>query len=157
MKTRSLFLAAFGIMLSCSAPSGSDNQKPEQLQGRLPITGTWQLISATRTQADSTFSTFDARHKFIKIINDTHFAFMNHDLNKGQDSAAVFVSGGGSYVLEGNKYSEHLEYCNYREWEDNHFEFTLELKNDTLIQQGREWVEALGVDRVIVETYVRLK
>ncbi|MEP6931296.1 MAG: hypothetical protein ABI850_14835, partial [Flavobacterium sp.] len=50
------------------------------------IEGTWRLISAETTEKDSTFSTFNSKTKMIKIINDSHFAFFNHDLNNGKDS-----------------------------------------------------------------------
>lgn len=92
----------------------------------------------------------------IKIINDSHFAFLRHDLNKGQDSPAIFVAGGGSYTLQGDRYTENLEYCSEREWEGSTFEFTVAIEGDTLIQQGIEKVESLGVERYNIEKYVRV-
>jgi hypothetical protein len=93
---------------------------------------------------------------FIKIINDTHFAFLQHDLKKGQDSDAVFVSGGGRYSLSDSLYTEHLEYCNARNWEGNDFKFTISIKADTLIQTGVEKVESAGVNRINIEKYIRV-
>ena len=153
MKNYPGFLVALVALASCTGQS--DPASPDPLQASL--VGTWQLVAATSTVGDSTYSTFDASKKMIKIINQTHFAFLNHDLNNGQDSTATFVSGGGTYALKDSVYSEFLEYCNYREWENNSFDFTIVVQNDTLIQQGRERVEALGIDRVIVETYVKLE
>ena len=123
----------------------------------LPLTGTWRLISSETTEKDSTFSTFNSKTKMIKIINDSHFAFFNHDLNNGKDSSAVFFGGGGKYTLKDSVYTENLEYFNNRQWENNKFEFVVKIKNDTLIQKGIEKVEKLGVDRIIVEKYVREK
>ena len=94
--------------------------------------------------------------QMIKIINDSHFAFLRHDLNKGQDSLATFVAGGGPYTLEGNRYTEHLEYCSAREWEGTAFEFTVAIEGDTLVQQGIEKVESIGVERYNIEKYVRI-
>lgn len=123
-----------------------------------PIEGTWHLISAETTEKDSTFSTFNSKTKMIKIINETHFAFFNHDLNNGKDSAnAVFFGGGGKYTLKDSTYTEYLEFFNNRQWENNKFEFTVKVKNDTLIQKGIEKIEKLGVDRIITEKYVREK
>lgn len=123
-----------------------------------PITGTWELISATSTEKDSTYSTFSANNKMIKIITPTHFAFFIHDLKMGKDTAtALFSAGGGTYTLDGKAYTEHLEYCNDREWEDHKFSFTVNVKNDTLTQQGIEKLEKLGIDRVIVEKYKKVK
>ena len=120
------------------------------------IEGTWRLISAETTEKDSTFSTFNSKTKMIKIINDSHFAFFNHDLNNGKDSTtAVFFGGGGKYTLKDSVYTENLEFFNNRKWENNKFEFVVKVKNDTLIQKGIEKVEKLGVNRIIVEKYVR--
>lgn len=93
---------------------------------------------------------------FIKIINETHFAFLQHDLNKGKDSA-VFVSGGGRYTLRDSLYTEHLEYCSARDWEGNDFTFTVAIAGDTLLQSGVEKVVSSGVDRINVEKYVKVK
>lgn len=125
---------------------------------RLPITGTWELISATSTEKDSTFSTFNPKLKMIKIINPTHFAFFNHDVSNGKDTAtAAFSAGGGPYTLVDSLYTEHLDYFNEREWEGHTFQFVVEVKNDTLTQQGLEKLEDLGIERVIVEKYKRVK
>jgi hypothetical protein len=94
---------------------------------------------------------------FIKIINPTHFSFIQHDLGKGKDSVAVFSAGAGAYTLKDSTYTERLEYCSAREWEGNDFTFTVTIKDDTLIQRGVEKVEAAGVDRINIEKYVRLK
>ncbi|MBZ4033318.1 hypothetical protein K6T82_00965 [Flavobacterium sp. 17A] len=123
-----------------------------------PIEGTWRLISAETTEKDSTFSTFNSKTKMIKIINDTHFAFLNHDLKNGKDStSALYFAGGGKYTLKDSIYTENLEFFNNRDWENNKFEFVVKVQNDTLIQKGVEKVEKLGVDRVIIEKYVREK
>ena len=127
-------------------------------QAPLPLIGTWELISATSTEKDSTISTFNPKVKMIKIINPTHFAFFSHDLNHGKDSTtSSFVAGGGTYTLVDSNYTEHLEYFISREWENNKFEFVVTIINDTLIQKGIEKIEKLGVDHLIVEKYKRLK
>ena len=38
----------------------------------LPLVGTWELISATATEKDSTFSTFNPKQKMIKIMVQLH-------------------------------------------------------------------------------------
>lgn len=124
----------------------------------LSIQGTWQLVSGqTIANGKSTFTDYKKDMKQIKIINGSHFAFLNHDLTFGKDPKPVFVAGGGRYTLKGNEYTEHLEYCNYREWEDKTFNFKLTMKGDTLIQEGIEKDEKIGVDQKIIEKYVRLK
>ncbi len=142
------------IFTACEVESKIEVPIPSPVQ----VVGTWELISATATQKDSTFSTFNPRHKMIKIINPTHFAFFSHDLSAGKDTAtAAFSAGGGSYTIADSVYTEHLEYFNLREWEDHKFTFTVTIKNDTLTQKGIEKLEALGIDRLIVEKYKKVK
>jgi hypothetical protein len=124
----------------------------------LAITGTWQLISATSTEKDSTYSTFNPATKMIKMLNESHFAFFNHDMQHGKDTSnVVFAGGGGTYTLKDSVYTEHLEYFNDRAWEDHTFSFVVKIHNDTLVQSGVEKLENLGIDRIITEKYIRVK
>lgn len=143
------------IAISFMSCTGGMNEK---LSEKSPvITGTWKLITGTLIEKGDTIVSHYAKNvSFIKIINETHFAFLQHDLNKGQDSAAVFVAGGGRYSLSGSTYTEYLEYCNARNWEGNDFKFTVSLKGDTLIQSGIEKIESEGVNRINIEKYVRV-
>ena len=123
----------------------------------LPITGTWQLLTGTLIEnGDTSITDYTKDKKFVKIINDSPFAFLNHDLNKGKDSLASFSAGGGSYTLSGNTYTEHLEFCSDRAWEQNDFSFTVTIHNDTLIQQGVEKVEGTSINRLNIEKYTRV-
>ncbi len=154
MKMRIGIIIATCLLFSCSAVQ--EKSHPENV---LPIAGTWKLISGTTIQkGDTTTTYYDKNLSFIKIINDNHFAFLNHDIHKGKDSAtAAYSSGGGSYTLHDSTYTEHLEYCSDRQWEGNDFKFTIRIKNDTLTQTGIEKVESAGVDRLNIERYARLK
>jgi len=142
-------LSLTASLFSCKGPAS----------GGLPIQGTWQLISAkVVTKNDSTVTDYTKGQKMIKIINDSHFAFLKHDLTKGKDTAtATYGSGGGIYTLRDNKYTELLEYCNARAWEGKSFEFTVSIINDTLLQTGIEKLPEQGIDQVITEKYLRVK
>ncbi|MBC9794865.1 hypothetical protein IBL28_02715 [Sinomicrobium sp. FJxs] len=127
-------------------------------RGQSSITGTWKLVSGMTIEGrDTVFTDYTKGQEMIKIINDSHFAFLRHDLNGGRDSTAIFVSGGGTYSLDGNTYTEHLEYCNSREWENNSFELEYQIAGDTLSTKGIEKIEEAGVDHMNIEKYVRLK
>lgn len=122
------------------------------------LEGTWKLISGTLIEkGDTTVTSYTEKVSFIKVINASHFAFLQHNLNKGKDTTASFSAGGGTYTLKDSAYTEKLEYCSAREWEGNEFHFTVSIQDDTLVQRGVEKVEAAGVDRINIEKYVRLK
>jgi len=124
----------------------------------IPIHGTWKLLTGTLIEkGDTTVTDYTKGQEFIKIINDTHFAFLSHDLNKGKDSTASYSSGGGDYTLNDSSYTEHLVYCSDRQWEGNSFQFTIAINNDTLIQQGLEKIDSIGVNRLNIEKYIRVK
>jgi hypothetical protein len=149
MKIKIVFVIIVTALLSCV---GKISKPSPNL-----IEGTWQLIRGTLIEKGDTIVTdYTKNISFIKIINDTHFAFLQHDLKKGQDSNSVFVSGGGRYSLSDNLYTEHLEYCSARNWEGNDFKFTISIKADTLIQTGVEKVENAGVNRINIEKYIRV-
>jgi hypothetical protein len=153
MKTIGFILISLTV-LSCGAATTKNAATP----GPKPIAGTWRLLKGVLVEkGDTTVTDYTKNISFIKILNDTHFAFLQHDLKKGKDSAAVFVAGGGHYSLNGSSYTEHLEYCSAREWEGNDFTFTITFKGDTLIQHGIEKVEGADVNRFNTETYVRVK
>lgn len=148
MNLKLVFIFSIFLLISCK----QDTQKQNQ------IVGSWKLITGILIEkGDSTITDYTKKISFIKIINETHFAFLKHDLNKGTDSSATFGAGGGRYSLKDSLYKEQLEYCNDREWESNDFEFVVTIKDDTLIQKGMEMVEKAGVNRVNIEKYVRIK
>lgn len=151
-----IFIAVVCSMLfSCA----TNNDNEQSSSTGLLLTGTWKLLSGTLIEkGDTTVTDYTKARSFIKIINQTHFSFLHHDVNKGKDSAAaVFSAGGGRYTLKDSTYKEYLEYCTAREWEGHDFEFTVVIRNDTLIQSGVEKVESAGIDRMNIERYVRVK
>ena len=145
-----LLLFTIAGLLSC-------NMQPKNEAGpTINLNGTWQLISGTTiTKGVSAFTDYTKNQRMIKIINGSHFAFLKHSTQK--DSALNFDAGGGSYTLTGNKYTEHLDFYNDKNWEGKSFDFTVAIKNDTLIQKGIEKVEKEGIEREIIEKYVKVK
>ncbi len=139
------------VFLSCNTTIKTDIIK----ETALPIQGTWKLLTGTLIEkGDTTITDYTKDKSFIKIINNTHFAFLMHNLNK---DSSEFSSGGGPYTLKDSSYTEHLEYCNDRQWEGNDFSFTITINNDTLTQTGIEKIDSIGVNRLNIERYVRLK
>lgn len=137
--------------LTLAACSNKDESKKD-----LDIQGTWQLISATTIDKGTSQTTdYSGKLKMIKMFNNTHFAFLKHSFDPKDTTS--FDAGGGTFILKGEEYTEHLEYYKNKEWEGKTFNFKLAIHQDTLIQKGIEKVEAAGVDRVIIEKYIKVK
>ncbi len=154
MKIEFVLIAFLSLLISCKRTTEIDTSKSNEIS----IVGTWKLISGTLIEkGDTVITDYSKNVSFIKIINDTHFAFLLHDLNKGKDSTTSFSAGGGKYTLKNNQYQENLEYCYARNWEGNVFNFKIEIKNDTLIQSGIEKIDSIGVNRINIEKYYRIK
>ena len=149
MRTISLIFVNIIFLTSCKVKK---TETPSALQG------SWKLLSGTLIEkGDTTVTDYTKSLEMIKIINATHFSFLNHDKNKGSDSTASFAAGGGKYTLNNDEYTEFLEYCSDRQWEGHEFKFRIQIKDDTLIQTGTEVIENLGINRLNIEKYVRLK
>src|SRR5882762_5569390 len=106
------YLVIFFVLLSC--------EKQRERKEAVDLEGTWQLVSGTIIEkGDTTFTDYTRGNSMVKIINKSHFAFLNHDIAGGKDSTALFVAGGGRYDLKEDQYTEHLEYCSDRLGEGN--------------------------------------
>jgi len=124
------------------------------------IQGTWKLVSNIIITKGDTVVAYPVKGKeeiMLKMYNDSHFSFFTHDTKQGKTKDSAFTAGAGTYKLKGDDYSEHLEFCNLREWENHDFNFKLNVRQDTLVQRGVERIDSLNVNREIIETYVRLK
>ena len=153
MKYTARILQLAILLLTACNKKATDSGKSS-----VKLNGTWQLIQGiTITKGDSVFTDYTKKQRMIKIINDSHFAFLKHDVNVPKDSALNFDAGGGSYSINGDQYTEHLDFYNDKNWEGKTFAFTVSLNNDTLVQKGIEKVEGAGIEREIVEKYIRVK
>ena len=81
-----------------------------------PIVGTWTETSDTLRE--------------IKIISPTHVFFIV--LNKD----SFLFAGAGTYTIEGNKYTEHLQYANFDFSAMKGFTFDYNVQGDKFMQKG---------------------
>lgn len=144
MKVTIYYLLFLFFIFSCS--------KKNTLKSPKSIEGTWKMIYAEIVENDSVKLKDLSSTRFIKIINKTHFSFFNQEI-KGNKN---FYSGAGSYVLEGEKYTETLSFTAMETIKNHQFSFKVIIKGDTLIQSGIEKVKAAGINRFIIEKYIKL-
>ncbi len=116
------------------------------------IEGTWKLIYAETKQGDSIQLKSFSNTDFIKIINSSHFAFINQDY----ETVENFYSGGGTYTYQENQYVETLSYTSVELMRNHEFPFTVRISGDTLIQTGIEDIKAAGIKREITEKYIKV-
>jgi hypothetical protein len=156
--TRTVFHLAISLMIILMLACTARTAEQQSAEEALPLVGTWKLLTGTIIeQGDTLVTDYSVDKSFIKIINATHFAFTLHDLHQGKEADALFSSGAGRYTLDGDVYTEYLEYCTDRSWEGHTFSFTVTIRQDTLVQQGVERIESEGIDRINIERYVRLQ
>lgn len=151
MKNIVIVMLMLIILSSCS-------QKKEEKNTELPIEenkieGSWKLVYADILENDSLQIKDLGNTDFIKIINRTHFAFFNQD----RETSENFMAGGGSYTFDGRSYKETLNFIASPDYRGHVFPFEVEIKGDSLIQKGHEKIEEAGLDRYIVEKYIRIK
>lgn len=129
------------------------------------LEGAWELVDAKNVPADPDFSL--AKTRQIKIITKTHFAFLSQDRLPAKPSAAqladaakTFSAGGGTYKLEGDSYTEHIEFFVVPKFAGTTITFKIKWEGDEWIQSGTLPLKALGLsdhDVQITERYRRIK
>lgn len=149
MKNYIALLVVILLVISCNIKKES----VEIVAAKKEIEGSWKLIYGEVKENDSVQVKDLSNSDFIKIINETHFAFFNQP--KGTSEG--FYGGGGTYTLEGDVYIEKLNYVSVDDVRGHVFPFTIEIKEDTLIQYGLEEVKEANIKRDIIEKYIRIK
>jgi len=151
MKKSYFFAIVVLLLFSCKPKNAKEEKKsvPEQS----PIVGTWKLVYGEIRENDSLDVKDLSKSDFIKIINDTHFAFFNQNKNNSEG----FYGGAGTYELKGTDYIETLDFIETESYRGHRFPFTVEIKGDSLIQFGIEEIKEENIKRHIVEKYIRIK
>ena len=141
MKNTVLVVSILVILISCNKKTLKTN-----------LQGTWKMIYAESTENDSIKLKDLSNTTFIKIINKTHFSYFNQNKNETSN----FYSGAGKYFLEKDNYTEELSFTKFNELKNHKFSFKIKIIGDTLIQYGTEKVKAAGINRQIVEKYIKI-
>lgn len=151
MKT--IIIQSFIVLTLISCSKEKTAQSSNNPATKHPIEGSWKMVYADIRENDSIQVKDLSNTDFIKIINASHFAFFNQDRGTSEN----YNAGGGSYTLIGADYKETLDFINAPDYRGHIFPFKIEIKGDSLIQQGHEKLEAAGLDRYILEKYIRIK
>jgi len=130
-----------------------------------PLEGAWELVDAKYAPADPTFSLTTYRQ--IKILTKTHWAYLSQDrsapkLTNGSDAellaaAKTFGAGGGTYILDGDTYTEHVEFFATPNLVGASLKFKIKWEGDEWIQTGTLPLKALGWGEKDLELYERYR
>ncbi|WP_052772069.1 lipocalin-like domain-containing protein [Vibrio mexicanus] len=119
------------------------------------LLGEWQLVDAYMTVEGETNQTFAANRTMVKLFTPTHFSFYSKEANRPAFSTEVtdeerlaasktLDTGGGTYQLIGDQYTENVVYCTYPNYEGKSITFTVTITENELIQEGVYPLKELG-------------
>jgi len=127
--------------------------------------GTWELVDAKYTPADPTFTLSSYRQ--IKILTKTHWVYLSQEhsapkLTTGSDAellaaSKAFSAGGGTYTLDGDRYTEHVEFFSAPNFVGASLKFKIRWEGDEWVQTGTLPIKALGLGDKDVELYERYR
>lgn len=138
-----LFVFVFAIATIVVA-----GDKKNQLNGTWKIQGFTIINNGNKTDFDL------SKGSQIKMWSDKHFIFVGI-YNEGNQAQNNF--GGGTYTLDGNHYTERIDYFTVPANIGNSVRILLEFKNDTLIQiypADADW--KVDKNNYQIEKYVKI-
>jgi hypothetical protein len=107
MKKVVLLIALVAVTLITLLNTGAtSNKKAGASKKPNQIMGTWQLSLYKYGSGTTDFTEASPNAGRIKLITDTHFTWVHFD----KSTNIIHSSAGGTYSLEGNTYTESIDY-----------------------------------------------
>ena len=162
--------AAFvaGGLLGCTRQQAAPQVAAVAQDKARTLEGAWELVSAQYTPGEGGFSVDTQRQ--IKLLTKDHWAFLVEQRNlpktpggtakEWADAAKSFSAGGGSYTLDGDTYTEHIEFFVEPKIVGTSIAFKIKWEGDEWTQTGTLPLKALGLadhDVELQERYRRIK
>jgi hypothetical protein len=139
-----LLIAAVILFSSFLSPAVSEKKS------KIPdISGTWKLESYRYGSASSAFTIAAANMPRLKLITNNSFQWASYDAS----TKKILESAGGSYTLEGDTYTEMLNYGYKMEtYVGTNSIFRIKVEDDILFLSGK-----LSTGYPIEEVWQRVK
>jgi hypothetical protein len=127
-----------------------------------PLEGAWKLVQLAQKNVDKTIIAFPGimAGGGMKMWTKEHFVFagrLKDTFSKDSTTATKVFCGGGTYILDGNKYEENYIYNNYEVQIGKKFKSLLEIRNDTLFIINSIDDNWNLPERYTIEKYVMMK
>lgn len=98
------------------------------------LVGAWEVESLRFTDPDGTVRDVEIGDPpGLKIFSETHWVFVEQN---GPDDAAPTSGGGGRYTVEGNTYTEFVQYHAARDFVGQTLPFECRVEDDRWYQTG---------------------
>ena len=123
MRKLFVFATVVFILLATRVSAQPDNE----------LVGTWEFLFGTYTHGDGSTSQESAQEgvRALKIVSQTHFCLIAQWENGTMNNAL-----GGTYEVDGDHYTENIEYSAYKANLGLKGEFTYSLEEDKLQIEG---------------------
>ncbi len=123
MKTMRFLLLSFVIL----TVSGCQSQETIEQSESGKLAGAWEFVSARVFLPDTTLIYDESGHS-LYIMSESHFAFVSSTA----DDKELTFAGRGSYSIDGNTYTEHVEFHTNTGLIGQSVTFEFQLENDTM-------------------------
>lgn len=127
-----LALAAV-VMLFITGYGCSSAKTATTVAGQVSLQGTWKLVMFKYGSSASSFTEVPAASQRLKMITDNYFIWVSVDSVK----RAIGSSAGGRYILEGNNYTEMLDFgLGMSSYTGTNPTYTVKTEDDLLFLSG---------------------
>jgi hypothetical protein len=149
MKRSSVILITAMLIVSVIIASATvPAEKASKKKRKADITGTWQMESYKHSSMVNEFTMVPENMPRIKLITEDSFCWSNID-----GSGKISSSAGGKYTLEGDQYTESIDYgFNMDLYLGTKSVFTIMLEGDLLFISGK-----LSTGQKIEQVWHRVK
>ena len=157
MRSKIIYLLAL-ILVGAIACQKCEEKVEAAAEKKNEVEGVWEKFSGKLVSPDTIIETIqaDRNRKSIKVITKSYFVTVGHTLNRpkfsegGTDSELLaaynaFSANGGKYTLEGDTYTEHLEFFLNPTFENVSVSFKYQVNGDQLIISGTMPTKSLGL------------
>jgi hypothetical protein len=161
------------LVILWSASLGSAQAgKGGEGKGKNELEGVWQLESGTYTNPSETIKRTASDFQSIKVITGSYWVVLQQEpirakfVEGGSDAevlaaAKSFHGGGGRYTVDGDTYTEHIEFSQNPNWVGQSIQFKYEMQGpNRWIQSGTFPLKKMGLaedDTEFVEVWKRIE